>query len=76
MKFERNIGSIDRIIRLVVGAVLLSQVFVGLETPWGWLGAVLLATAAVRFCPPYALLGVSTCSASDRKNAAKKTQAA
>ncbi len=72
MKFERNIGTTDRIIRLVVGAALLSQVFFGLQTPWGWLGAVLVVTAAFRFCPPYALLGINTCSAADKRSATKQ----
>jgi hypothetical protein len=55
-----NIGAIDRGIRLVVGVVALSLVFVGPHTPWGWLGLVPLGTALVGWCPPYALLGIST----------------
>ena len=56
-----NVGTIDRIVRAVLGLVLLSQVFVGLETPWGWIGVILLATAAFRFCPAYRLFGLRTC---------------
>ncbi len=56
----KNIGTVDRTVRIVVGLVLLSLVFVGPQTPWGWIGLVLIATAAVGYCPPYALLGIST----------------
>ncbi|MBF0627926.1 MAG: DUF2892 domain-containing protein [Magnetococcales bacterium] len=59
---KANVGGIDRILRLVVGAGLLSQVFVGLHTPWGWVGVIPLLTGAVKFCPFYPLLGLSTCS--------------
>ncbi len=58
----RNVGSIDRVLRLVVGLAILSQVFVGLTTPWAWLGLVPLGTALFGWCPPYALLGINTCS--------------
>ncbi|MCS7081824.1 MAG: DUF2892 domain-containing protein [Bacteroidetes bacterium] len=56
-----NVGKVDRIIRLVLGLALVSLVFVGPQTPWGWLGLVLLGTAFLRFCPLYRLLGLSTC---------------
>jgi hypothetical protein len=63
----RNIGSLDRIIRIIAGLALVSMVFIGPQTPWGWLGLVLIGTAAIGWCPPYSLLGINTCSASDRK---------
>ena len=55
-----NVGSIDKIIRLIVGVVLVAMVFVGPQTPWGWVGLVLIATAIFSFCPAYKLLGLST----------------
>ncbi len=55
-----NIGNTDRIIRIVAGLGLLSLVFVGPQTMWGLVGLVPLATAFIRFCPAYTLLGVST----------------
>ena len=61
--FKVNVGTTDRILRLLVGAALLSLVFVGPQTPWGWIGLIPLATAAVRFCPAYRLFGIRTCSA-------------
>lgn len=57
-----NIGTIDRVLRLVLGVALIAIVFVGPQTPWGWIGIVPLATAGIRFCPLYRLLGVRTCS--------------
>ena len=57
-----NVGTIDRVIRLVLGLVLLSQVFMGLQTPWGWIGLILVGTAAIKFCPAYRIFGLKTCS--------------
>ncbi len=59
-----NVGNIDRGLRVVFGLVLISLVFVGPHTPWGWLGVVPLATAAFRFCPAYRLFGINTYSMS------------
>lgn len=67
MKLTRNIGNIDRIIRVIAGLGLISLVFVGPQTLWGWLGLLPLATAVIGFCPPYALLGVSTCGTKEAK---------
>lgn len=58
-----NVGGLDRIVRAVVGLALISLVFVGPQTAWGWIGLVPLATAIVGWCPPYALLGINTCRA-------------
>ena len=58
-----NEGGLDRAVRIIVGLAVLSQVFVGLETPWAWLGLIPLATGLVGFCPAYALFGVRTCAA-------------
>jgi Protein of unknown function (DUF2892) len=65
--FTANVGSIDRILRVVVGLALLSLVFFGPQTPWGWIGVVPLLTALVGFCPAYRLIGLSTCPAPQRK---------
>ena len=48
-------------IRIVLGIVLLSLVFVGPQTPWGWIGVVPLLTALVGWCPAYTLFGIKTC---------------
>ena len=64
----RNIGGIDRVIRIAVGLGLLSLVVVGPQTWWGLLGLIPLATAVMGWCPPYALLGINTCPAAGRRN--------
>ncbi|MDX5335514.1 MAG: DUF2892 domain-containing protein [Marinobacter sp.] len=56
-----NMGSADRIIRAIVGVILIALVFVGPQTAWGWFGAVPLATTAIGNCPAYSLLGIKTC---------------
>ena len=58
-----NVGTVDRVIRAIVGLVLISMVSVGPQTPWGWIGVLPLATAIFRFCPAYTLLGIRTCPA-------------
>jgi len=57
---KRNVGTIDRGVRAVVGIALIAMVFVGPQTPWGWLGVIPLATAIIGWCPPYSLLGFNT----------------
>lgn len=56
-----NEGIADRAIRVTLGVVLLSLVFVGPQTAWGWLGVVPLFTGLVGSCPIYSLLGINTC---------------
>ncbi|HIP40201.1 MAG TPA: DUF2892 domain-containing protein [Desulfocapsa sulfexigens] len=48
---KKNVGSIERTIRIVVGP----------QSPWALLGLVPLLTGITDWCPPYALLGISTC---------------
>ena len=57
----KNEGTVDRVVRVVAGAALVSLVFVGPETPWGWIGVVPLVTGLLGNCPVYSLLGISTC---------------
>lgn len=57
-----NVGTVDRVLRIVVGLALISLVFIGPQTPWGWIGVVPLLTAFVGYCPAYSLLGIRTCS--------------
>ncbi len=58
---KKNISKVERIIRIVAGIGVLALAFVGPRTPWAYLGIVPLATGLIGWCPPYALLGVSTC---------------
>lgn len=66
-----NESSIDRVLRVVLGIVILSLVVVGPKTMWGLLGVVPLLTGLFGFCPLYRLIGISTCSVrGGRKQAA------
>jgi hypothetical protein len=58
--FAKNTGKVDRIIRVVVGALLVGNVFVGLHTVLGWIGLVLIITGLFGTCPVYSLLGIDT----------------
>ena len=58
----KNIGNVERIVRIVAGLILIALVFVGPQTPWGWIGILPLATGLFRFCPAYTVLGVNTCA--------------
>jgi Inner membrane protein YgaP-like, transmembrane domain len=55
-----NIGKIERIVRIVVGLGVLSLAFVGPHSPWAYLGVLPLLSGLIGWCPPYALLGIST----------------
>jgi len=68
--FSKNLASWDRWVRLVLGAVILSLVFFGPKTGWGWLGLVLIGTAFVGHCPIYLMLGIRTCSADRQEHKA------
>lgn len=56
-----NVGGVDRILRVLVGLALIVCVFVGPQTPWGWIGVIPLVTGLARFCPAYRLFGFSSC---------------
>lgn len=59
---KSNVGGIDRILRIVLGVALIGLTLAGSIGWWGWLGIVPLATGLIGWCPPYAMLGFSTCS--------------
>jgi hypothetical protein len=56
-----NENAADRIIRVAGGLGLLSLVFFGPQTPWGYIGLVPLVTGLMGSCPMYSLFGWSTC---------------
>lgn len=58
---QKNIGTIDRSARTIIGLALIALVFAGPQTPWGWIGVVPLVTAMMGNCPAYSLLGLNTC---------------
>ncbi|MCB1514833.1 MAG: DUF2892 domain-containing protein [Hyphomicrobiaceae bacterium] len=61
-----NVGSIDRVLRIVVGLALIAWALGFLPgvapSMWGWIGVVPLLTAVLGTCPAYSILGVSTCA--------------
>jgi len=61
-----NIHVVERVLRTIVGAGILSLAFVGPQTPWAYLGIVPLVTGVAGTCPLYTLFGFSTCPRSDK----------
>lgn len=58
---SKNAGTLDRVLRVVVGLGLVSIVFWGPKTNWGYVGVIPLLTGTVGFCPLYTILGIKTC---------------
>ena len=58
--FKNNTGKLDRIIRVIVGVLLVGNVFTGLQTPLGWIGLILIVTGLFGTCPVYSILGINT----------------
>jgi len=56
-----NVGGMDRILRIVVGLVLIALAATGTVGWWGWLGVIPLLTGMMRSCPLYSLVGLNTC---------------
>ena len=59
--FKTNVGTVDRILRVVLGIALIALTLAGTIGVWGWIGVVPLLTAALGTCPAYTMLGMSTC---------------
>ena len=58
---QRNVGNLDRSLRIAAGLILIGLSLSGVIGLWGWIGLLPLATGIFRFCPAYPLLGVNTC---------------
>ena len=58
---QSNVGGIDRVLRIVIGAILVALTVIGTIGAWGWIGLVPLATGVLGFCPLYRLIGLSSC---------------
>ena len=59
---KSNVGGIDRMLRIVLGLVLIGLTLSGTIGVWGWIGVVPLGTGFISFCPLYPLLGINTCA--------------
>ncbi|VAV91865.1 hypothetical protein MNBD_ALPHA04-2082 [hydrothermal vent metagenome] len=66
-----NVGTIDRVIRFIIGITALTLVFVGpfAVAGWGWerialaiVGGIMILTSAIKFCPLYSIFGLRTCN--------------
>jgi len=63
---KNNVGKTDRIVRVILGVLLIGNVFFALQHPIGWLGVILVVTGLAGICPVYSLLGINTKSAVER----------
>jgi len=59
--FKTNVGTIDRVLRIVAGLVLIGLTLMGTIGPWGWIGVVPLATGLLGSCLLYSIVGINTC---------------
>lgn len=58
---SKNVGGIDRTLRIVIGVALIIATVAGLLPAWGWIGIVPLATGLIGWCPAYLPFGIKTC---------------
>ena len=65
----QNVGGIDQVLRIVVGAALIALTVMSIIPVWGYIGVVPLATGLFRWCPAYTLFGIRTCKVDDAKTA-------
>lgn len=56
-----NEHPVERVVRILIGIGLISIVFIGPQTPWGWIGVVPILTGSTGRCPLYTLFGINTC---------------
>ena len=58
---KTNVGTVDRVLRVAIGVILIALTLTGTIGLWGWIGVVPLLTAAAGSCPLYSVFGFSTC---------------
>lgn len=56
-----NVGTLDRVIRIILGLVLIALAYTGTTGAWAYIGVIPLATGLLKWCPLYTLLGLQTC---------------
>ncbi|MFA5702456.1 MAG: DUF2892 domain-containing protein [Advenella sp.] len=64
---NKNVGGIDKLLRIIVGVVLIVLAITGTIGWWGYLGIIPLATGLLNFCPIYSIIGVKTACPLDKK---------
>ncbi len=60
--FALNVGGLDRVLRILIGAALVLAAALGWIGAWGWIGLLPLLTGLLARCPAYSLLGIRTCA--------------
>lgn len=68
----KNVCGLDKVIRLLLGIILISWILLDDGPIWAWVGVVALGTGAVSFCPLYTLAGLSTCQKKVDSNSAEQ----
>ena len=58
---KANVGGIDKLLRIGVGALLIVLALTNVIGWWGWLGIIPLATGLMSYCALYSLFGINTC---------------
>ena len=58
---KSNAGTLDRIVRLALGAALIGLAATGNVGAWGYVGVIPVLTGLVGYCPLYSILGINTC---------------
>ena len=58
---KQNIHNIERIVRIIIGLIIFSLVFIGPKSLWGLIGIMPIFTGVTGWCPPYQVLGISKC---------------
>jgi hypothetical protein len=71
---KKNIGSMERIIRIIGGLVIISLAFAGPKSAWAYLGIIPLVTGLIGWCPPYALFGFSSVKHASKRDYTKEDQ--
>jgi hypothetical protein len=56
-----NVGTIDRVLRITSGVIIITLTALGMISPWGWLAIGLVISGVIRNCTLYSLLGINTC---------------
>lgn len=69
MSIVQNVGSADKIARIVVGALLILLALMGTIGVWGYIGVIPIATALMGWCPAYTVFGIKTCPVQKPPNA-------
>ncbi len=56
-----NVGTLDRMIRIILGIILITLAYTGVIGVWGYIGIIPLATGLLKWCPLYSIIGIQTC---------------